>query len=219
MGTEEGRARFLAQAKPLVSQIEAPALGAMIRKRIAEMAGLDAGDLPGFLPAREASRTRAGPPARTIRRSPSAEAQILERVLRRLDLATTIDPDLLGDRSPEGRTLHAVLAFARESERGLTLGQVTAHFDGTEHAAPIEGALRESVLDQLDESDIDLGAELASLQERLALQFAERRKAELEGRSMAGGLTDAERAEWTELQARLAAAKGANEGLEPPSKR
>ena len=51
MGSEEGRARFLAQAKPLVSQIEAPALGAMIRKRLAEMAGLDPGELPGYRPA------------------------------------------------------------------------------------------------------------------------------------------------------------------------
>ena len=40
MGTEEGRARFLSLARPLVAQIEAPALGAMIRRRLAEMAGL-----------------------------------------------------------------------------------------------------------------------------------------------------------------------------------
>jgi DNA primase len=218
MGSEEGRARFLAQAKPLVSQIEAPALGAMIRKRLAEMAGLDPGELPGYLPPRHAAQRRAAPPAKAIRRSPSVEALMLERVLRRLDLAASIDPDLVGDQSPEGCALHSVLAFAREGESRLTLGQVMAHFEGSEHAAVLDESLRESVLDQMEESDIDLGAELASLQETLALRRCERRKGELEARSMAAGLTEAEKAELAALQVRQATAKGANASLESTSK-
>jgi DNA primase len=216
MGTEEGRARFLAQARPLVAQIEAPALGAMIRRRLAEMAGLEPGDIPGFQPPRAPGTGRAAPPRRNVRRSPSVELQMLERVLRRLDLAPTLDPDLVGDGLPEGRALLALLAFVREGEHGLTLGQVVAHFEGSEHATVLEGALRESVLDQLEESELDIAAELASLQGKLALRSAERRKAELETRWMAGGLTDAEKAEWTGLQARQAAAKGADSGENPP---
>jgi DNA primase len=216
MGTEEGRARFLAQARPLVAQIEAPALGAMIRRRLAEMAGLEPGELPGFQPSRATGARSADPPRRSVRRSPSAEVQMLERVLRRLDLAPTLDPDLVGDALPEGRTLLSLLAFVREGGHGLTLAQVMAHFEGSEHAAILEAALRESVLDQLEESELDIAAELTSLQGKLALQRAEGRKAELEARWMTGGLTEAEKAEWTALQARQAAAKGATESGENP---
>jgi hypothetical protein len=141
---------------------------------------------------------------------------MLERVLRRLDLAPTLDPDLVGDALPEGRTLLSLLAFVREGGHGLTLAQVMAHFEGSEHAAILEAALRESVLDQLEESELDIAAELTSLQGKLALQRAEGRKAELEARWMTGGLTEAEKAEWTALQARQAAAKGATESGENP---
>jgi DNA primase len=98
MSTEEGRARFLSQAKPLVVQIEAPALGAMIRKRLAEMAGLEPGELPGYIPPRVQGRPSQPPAPRAVRRSPSLEGQILERVLRRPALARTVDPDLVGNR-------------------------------------------------------------------------------------------------------------------------
>src|SRR5438270_5288657 len=40
MASAEGRARFVAEAKPLIAQIAAPALGAMLRNRMAELARL-----------------------------------------------------------------------------------------------------------------------------------------------------------------------------------
>jgi DNA primase len=218
MRTEEGRARFLAQARPLVSQIEAPALGAMIRRRLAELAGLDPGDLPGFLPPRAAGRPAPAPAARVVRRVPALEDQILQRVLRQPALARGLDPDLVPESTPEGRTLHAVIAFAREADDGLTLGQLMAHFEGGEHAGALEAALGAGrILDEAAEAGLDLGAELAGLQGRLALQRSERRKAELEARALEGGLTEAERAELATLAASQAAARGANPGLESPS--
>jgi DNA primase len=219
MGSEEGRARFLAQAKPLVSQIEAPALGAMIRKRLAEMAGLEPGELPGYLPPRAAARPSQSPAPRVVRRPQSLEGQILQRVLRKPTLARTVDPDLVGEGSPEGRALHAVLAYAREGEANLTLGQLTAHFDGGEHAPLLEAALGSGrILDEVTEAELDLEAELSGLQEKLALQRSERRKAELEARAMDGGLGEAERAELDVLKASQAAARGVNPGLENPPK-
>jgi DNA primase len=219
MGTEEGRATFLARAKPLVSQIEAPALGAMIRKRLAEMAGLDPAELPGYLPARDAVRPRPAPAARVVRRAHSFEAQMLQRVLRKPDLARSVDPDLVTEATAEGRALHALVAFAREGDPGLTLGQVIAHFDGSEHVPALEAAISGgSVLDEVPEADLDLAAELAGLQEKLGQQRAERRKAELEARGLEGALTEAEQAELAGLKARQAIAKGVNSDLEKPPK-
>ena len=219
MGTEEGRATFLARAKPLVSQIEAPALGAMIRKRLAEMAGLDPAELPGYLPIRESARPRPAPAARVVRRTHSVEAQMLQRVLRKPDLACRVDPDLVTEATAEGRALHALVAFAREGDPGLTLGQVIAHFDGSEHAPALEAAIGGGrILDEVPEADLDLAAELDGLQERLGQQRSERRKAELEARGLDGALTEAEQAELAGLKARQAIAKGVNSDLEKPPK-
>jgi DNA primase len=56
MSAEEGRAKFLHLAKPLVEQIKAPALGMLLRKRLAEMAGLDGGDAAQLLGGPQAPR-------------------------------------------------------------------------------------------------------------------------------------------------------------------
>ncbi|MBC8022999.1 MAG: DNA primase, partial [Burkholderiales bacterium] len=53
MATEEGRARFLAQARPLIAQIEAPALAAMLRRRLAEMARLAPEEIDRLIPPKE----------------------------------------------------------------------------------------------------------------------------------------------------------------------
>src|SRR3954464_10483422 len=45
MATDEGRARFLAEARPLVAQIEAPALAVMLRRRMGELAHLSAEEI------------------------------------------------------------------------------------------------------------------------------------------------------------------------------
>jgi hypothetical protein len=68
------------------------------------------------------------------------------------------------------------------------------------------------------EAELDLEAELAGLQEKLALQRSERRKSQLEARAMDGGLGEAERAELEALKASQAAARGVNSGLENPPK-
>jgi DNA primase len=49
LGAEEGRAKFLHLAKPLVEQIKAPALGMLLRKKLGEMTGLDSGDAAQLL--------------------------------------------------------------------------------------------------------------------------------------------------------------------------
>ena len=143
---------------------------------------------------------------------------MLQRLLRKPALARSVDPDLVEESSAEGRALHAVLAYAREGEQDLTLGQLVAHFDGGEHSPVLEAALGAGrILDEVPESELDLEADLAGLQARLSLQRSERRKAELEARALEGGLTEAEREELAGLVASQAAARGVNSGLDKPS--
>ncbi len=170
--------------------------------------------------SRSPARPGFAPPAvRSPRQAATVESQLLERVLRRPDLAATVDPGLVRADSADGAALQALIAFARESGEGLTLGQVSARFEGTDHAPAIEAALRRGhVLDELDGTDLDLAAELAGLQERVALQRVTARKAELEARGLSA-LSPEEHREWSELQARQATAKGAGPALETPPKR
>ncbi|WP_374537582.1 DNA primase [Chitinimonas taiwanensis] len=49
LSTEEGKAKFLFLAKPLVEQVRAPALGVLLRKKLAEMAGLNAAEVSQLL--------------------------------------------------------------------------------------------------------------------------------------------------------------------------
>ncbi|HET9470793.1 MAG TPA: DNA primase, partial [Usitatibacter sp.] len=72
MATEEGRARFLAEARPLLAQVEAPALSAMLRHRLAELARLEAREVEALIPAKAAPRPPSRTPARASRAAPPA---------------------------------------------------------------------------------------------------------------------------------------------------
>src|SRR5207253_1232815 len=92
MASAEGRARFVAEAKPLIAQIAAPALGAMLRHRMAELARLTAEEIAALMPQPVSAARKASPPVRTSRRTVARpEARLLGLVLHRLDLVAGID--------------------------------------------------------------------------------------------------------------------------------
>ncbi|HEY9101883.1 DNA primase [Chitinimonas sp.] len=64
MDTDEGKAKFLHLAKPLVAQVKAPALSMLLRKKLGELAGLDAVEVAQLLgTAPQASSQAAAGPA------------------------------------------------------------------------------------------------------------------------------------------------------------
>jgi DNA primase len=80
MATAEGRAKFLQDARPLVKQISAPILGLMLRKRMAELAGISQAELEQRLELGAPGR----PPsvlARSRRQASDFYVRLLERVL------------------------------------------------------------------------------------------------------------------------------------------
>ena len=196
MATDEGRARFVAQARPLVAQVEAPALGAMLRRRLAELARLSPEEmeaiLPGKAPVRKAPER--GPP-RAVRAVVSTEARLLGRVLVRPELASLVPPHLIATQAPDAAALRAVLDYFGE-DPARTLGQASAYFAGSEHEAVIEQALAEPLLNQADSPDLDLGAEVKALAERLQADSRARRSIELNRLVEAGTATPEQRAEY-----------------------
>jgi DNA primase len=218
MSTEEGRARFVAQAKPLVAQIEAPALAAMLRRRLAELARLAPEEIEALLPSKATPRRTMTPaPAREVRRKIPAEGLLLTRILLRPELAKVIPEDLITGNSAESATLRAVGAYFRE-DPSRTLGQASAYFTGSEHQGPLEESLADPLLDQADSPDLDLESEVRDLVEKLRGDQLARRRTELAQLLAAGTATPEQTAEYNRLFASLQTAKSGNPSPEMRSK-
>jgi DNA primase len=114
---EEGKARLLAEARPLIGQIEAPALGLMIRKRLAELMEVTGDDLQQLMPgkARPAPAAKSSSPPKDVRRKApprSTENKVLSLMLAKPQLAARFDLDLPANVPPSLRALDALAAEA-----------------------------------------------------------------------------------------------------------
>jgi DNA primase len=214
MATEEGRARFLAQSKPLIAQIEAPALGAMLRRRLGELARLDPEEINRLIPPKAPERRSAAPPARAPRPSARpAESKLLGRILVRPELAGTVPDEVMTAHGPESAALRAVVGYFRRDPK-LTLGQASAYFEGSEHQASITEALNEPLLNQAESPDFDMATEVGDLVDKLRAERRARRHNELARLLVAGTATPEQQAEY----ASLALAKSGNQPKEERSK-
>jgi DNA primase len=108
MGSAEGRAKFLQEAKPLVKQISAPILGLMLRKRMAELSGISQAELEERLELKAITQ-QAGVPRRSPRRASDPYAKLLERVLAEPKLVAELWPIHLP--SPEVGNVEASALF------------------------------------------------------------------------------------------------------------
>ncbi|HTS53277.1 MAG TPA: DNA primase [Burkholderiales bacterium] len=114
MGSAEGRAKFLQEAKPLVKQISAPILGLMLRKRLAELGGISHAELDERLEVRPSGR-EAGVPQRSPRRASNPYAKLLERVLAEPRLVTELWPITLPSPHAENVEASALFDLIEES--------------------------------------------------------------------------------------------------------
>ncbi len=133
--TDEGRAKLVQTAKPLIEKIAAPALQMMLRKRLAELTGLSAAELTSLLPQASSPPTRA--PKIKARRAPSLARQLLRMVLLRPDLAREAAMAPLDEENAEAHALRSVLQLIQQQPQIAT------------HAAILEalrGAAEETLL-------------------------------------------------------------------------
>jgi len=136
----EGRAALVNAAKPLLAQITAPVLATLLRRGLAELAGLREADMDSLLPV---SRAVATAPVRTRpqRTAPSLLRGILQCVLLEPDLTHRFDvPEPVG-AGAEGDALAAVVAHCRASAPPLTTAGVLQQFAGSAHESTLMAAL------------------------------------------------------------------------------
>jgi DNA primase len=160
----EGRAALVNAAKPLLAQLHAPILSALLRRRIAEIAGLPEIELAALLPA-SAPRSAPEAPARTPRLPvTSNDRRLLRALLFRPQLATGLDISLLGATHPERPAVAFIQSATSASPVELTTAALIEQARGTSF---------ETLFDELAteifgwDDDYDVNAELTGLVEKL----------------------------------------------------
>jgi DNA primase len=147
--TPEGRSRLVAEAKPLLKRVAAPALQLQILKQLAEAVELSQQDVARLTDIRSVSgnESRRGHPV--LGRRASVDGMLERHILALLvvypELAARLERDLFDAGRSEDRTVLAVADFVADhltpmaSDRAY-YAVLLDHFAGTEH----EGAIREA---------------------------------------------------------------------------
>ncbi|HUP97618.1 MAG TPA: DNA primase [Usitatibacter sp.] len=215
MATEEGRARFLANAKPLVTQIEAPALAAMLRRRLGELARLAPDELDALVPSKAApARPARSTPARTTRKGVRPlHHQLLTMVVARTEIAPQIPQAALTGVGPDWDQLRDVVRLFTD-DPGRTWGQVSDYFTGP----LMDDCLSDPLYEEASHPDFDITAQVHDVVARLREGQLAKRSDELARLMVEGTATDAQKAEYREITAHRATAHSGNPSPEARSK-
>jgi DNA primase len=108
MRAAEGRAKFLQEAKPLVKQIAAPMLSLMLRKQLAELAGVSQAELDRSFDIKTVSRSQVSERRSAVK--PSLVRQLSEMLVFRPALAA------LADYAPFSRQIDGTAGDASSAE-------------------------------------------------------------------------------------------------------
>ena len=206
----EGQAALAHAAREYLAAIHAPLLGALLRRRLAEITGLPEAQLQALLPASPPPPSMASPaaaaqrdpqrpwrPRGAIRRAPSLAQSLLQALLLKPSLATTIDIPEPDDGSTEGSALAAVVALVKASREAPSTQAVVQQMLGTRH----EDAIRAALPGSEDGTMSDEQAE-AQLRDGAARWIEQRRNRET-GRMMNAPLHEMSAEEKEALRQRL----------------
>ena len=137
----EGRAALVASAKPLLGGLNAPVLAALLRRRLAQIAGLPEAELAALLPVATDIATRPARAGTPTRSTPSLLRDLIKCVLLDPMLARKIDIPQPSDAGADGAVLAALIDFCTASGVALTTAGVMQHFAGSPHETVLVAAL------------------------------------------------------------------------------
>jgi DNA primase len=149
----EGRAALVAAARPLLAQMTAPVLTALLRRRLGELTGLPETELRALLSARDGRNDRRAPSATVrglpknavratnARQAPSLARELIQALLLQPELARPWEVPPMDLHGADGAALAALVAFCSTARAPLTAAGALQHFVGTEHEAILARAL------------------------------------------------------------------------------
>jgi DNA primase len=209
MRTAEGRAKFLQDARPLVKQVGAPMLSLMLRKQIADLAGIAQSELDRNFEIKSMSRSQVSQRRNAVK--PSLARQLSEMLVFRPVLSVLADPAWFSgnadvapaDVSPaELVLLSRLLELCRNRPDLRSVGE---HFRGDE----LEPLVREVETASLELGHLEaeaLEVEFAGAWEGLNEQFRRARASSLSSRNLRpSDMSAEEKEQYRRLHSRAAA--------------
>jgi DNA primase len=208
MRTAEGRAKFLQEAKPLVKQVAAPMLSLMLRKQVAEIAGVTQSELDRQFEIKLVTRTQV--PERRASVKPSLTRMLAEMLAFRPSLAALAEParlqenaDIASSELPPGEL--ALLGRLLElCSTRPDVRSIAEHFRG-DHLEALACEIETASLKWEKLDGEALQAEFAGAWERLDERFRHARITLLLEKSKRQGWTSEDKEQFRRLQQRAAA--------------
>jgi DNA primase len=124
----------------LLETLNAPVLAALLRRRLAEVAGLPEAELAALLPGSVPAAKRPIRPAAAARAAPSLLRDLIKCLLLEPDLARRVDLPRPTEADQEGAALAALVDFCAAGGP-LTTAGVVQHFSGSPHEPVLVAAL------------------------------------------------------------------------------
>jgi DNA primase len=206
LATLEGRSRLIAEARPHLQRLAAPALQVQLVRALADLAHMDAQEVGRLCNVRVAGAaagafSRAGPPRTSDRgrgvRTRELERTVLSCLLVKPALVGAMPEDLDFDESNESQAIAALVAYLREQDGAVAAGALVDRFADT----PFAGLLKElrAGLLEMRTSDEDADVLFAEAQMRLQKRRLKRAIEALERRQAEQGLSPDERLRYKQL--------------------
>jgi len=182
VATPEGRARLLHLAKPLISQIPAPALAMQLRRRLAELGQASLSEIEELFGVRRQHPQPAQRSGSIATRGRGSIVTLTRRVLRGVlgdpTLADRVDRNVLDTADRHYPLLVAVLDFVA-ARPGLSAKDVIPLALEALQDEGVRGLLREEAAELLAAPEVDACAEFGETVRRLADEAGRRRVAAL----------------------------------------
>ncbi len=198
---EEGRARLLQNAKPLISQITAPTLSLLLRNRLTELTGVSRTEIDSLLqlaPVR--TERQAVGPARAPRNAPSLEGKMIAMVLHHPPFALEFEEETNLGVTPDAKALMQLIKTIKEKNLQKS-GHVEQYFQDSPFQKILQDRAAEGMEQEENFSEADL---LAEFRGALGQWREMNRKREIDAllkKSQREPWTDAEKARYRELEA------------------
>ena len=206
MNSDEGRARLLAFAKPMLSQVTAPALGLMLRRKLAELIGLGALEIErmvpmaagptaaapgnsgtqvppqGFenrgtkLPWKGRNQPALGAPPPRIRQQLSLGVKMIAHMLNKPALAGRFDVGLPEEDPSAEAVAYRVACYIRDHDFEVIAANVHMHFDGGPDGAIVTQAMNQPMIGEAEMLKLDVDAEFDEALTKLRADAEVKRK-------------------------------------------
>jgi DNA primase len=203
LSTLEGRSRLIADAKPLVKRIAAPALRVQLVKALAESASMAPLEAARLLEVRDGAITNWGRPApQRLDRTAVAidgrvERELTACLLAAPELAKDLDFACLDTTRPEALTVGELATYLQSQPEVRNVAGILEAFRDSEHERNLAAAERVLLELQLDRDAA--AAVFRDAQVNLLNRLRKARHSALAERVRSGTASEAERAEYVAL--------------------